>query len=124
MTGRSTLDGYVPQVGDVVWQRLYSPTQPSPDSTIQQRVEAGPAYRSRLMILRGIMHDYDVNAAARELGADLPPRLATRWALQDADPQQRRDECRGFSWVESDWCVLELVERPAQQLDLLQESAC
>lgn len=107
----STLRGYVPQVGDLVWQQMYSPCSPALDSTIHDRVARGDLYgERRRMVVRAVTPNYDSTAYARSLGADVAPRRVTRWALQDPDPARCRDECRGYSWVEDDWCVLELVE--------------
>ena len=110
MSSSSTLTRYVPQVGDLVWLQMYDPQAPTPEATIEERVAHGQTYgQRRQMIVRGITPDYDSTAYSRSLGLDVAPRLVTRWTLQDPDPQRRRDECRGYSWVESDWSVLEPV---------------
>lgn len=110
----STLTGYVPEVGDLVWQQMWSPTAPHPHSSIEERVTHGEPYGARRqMIVREIIENYDADAYSRSLAAapeTLPPRLVTRWVLQETDPTRCRGECRGFSWVEDDWCVLELVD--------------
>lgn len=107
----STLDGYTPAVGDLVWQQMYDPGHPEADSTIEERVAHGRPYGPRRqMIVRSTTKNYDAHEYARQMGQALPPRLVERWALQAADLKDRRGECRGFSWVESDWCVLELVD--------------
>lgn len=97
----TTLDGYQPAPGDIVWQQMYNPQTPTPDSTITERVAAGATYgRPRLMIVREI-HAHDDGRR-------------TRWVLQVTDPNRRRGGTHGYSWVEDDWCVLELV-RSADQ---------
>lgn len=86
----STIDGtYTPQVGDLVWQQMYSPTGAG---TIHDRVASGKAYGGRrLMTIVAILPDDDTGL--------------TRWQLEHADP---KDVHLGkYSWVEDDWCVLE-----------------
>lgn len=97
---KSTLTGWQPSVGDLVWQQMYSPQHPAHDSTITERIEHGRTYCARrLMRLHGIRPDF------RGQGV-------TRWFLMDP----WRPVATGFptgregpSWVESDWCVLESV---------------
>ena len=106
----TTLDGYQPQVGDTVWMQMYSPQIPSHDATITERVANGSRYcERRIVIVRDIFPGYDITEHARSFGVDVAPRHVTRWVLQDADPKKRGDACKGYSWVEDDWCVLELV---------------
>lgn len=115
----TTLTGYQPQIGDIVEQQMYSPQEPDWDATIEERVTNGITYGDpRRMIIREIYPHYDANGYQRSLGFQLPSRIVIRWALQDADPQKRRGVHAGYSWVEDDWCVLTLIDRPAGQLDL------
>ena len=105
------MHGYEPKVGDLVWQQMYDPQMPAGDSTIQERIAGGMRYgERRQMIVRHVVPHYDPTAYARSLGRKIAQRFVTRWVLQEADPARRRDECRGYSWVEDDWCVLELVD--------------
>lgn len=106
----STLQGYVPQVGDLVWQQMYSPQLPYPGASIADRVAHGARHGPRRkMVLLEVVPDYDAAAYARSLGQDVAPRMVTRWRLQPADPGQRRGEFP-YSLVEDDWCVLELID--------------
>ena len=110
----STLDGYQPKPGDLVWEQMYRPSHPDWDSTIEERVAAGVTYGTRQrMIVVSVTPNYDCHTAARELGRDLPPKLVTKWVLQAEDPRERRGEFP-YSSVGSDWCVLELIEEPSQ----------
>lgn len=80
------------QVGDLVYEQLWSPVEPAPDSTIEERIAHGRKYgQRRLMRLRGIIENYG------RVGV-------TRWWL--VDPDRPNDDSR-MSWVESDWAVLE-----------------
>lgn len=105
----TTLDGYVPAPGDLVWQQMWSPQQPTPDSSIHERVAHGTPYgERRLMVVDSVTPGHDAHDYARSLGADLPPRIVTQWVLLPADPALRRRDAY-LSIVEDDWCVLELV---------------
>lgn len=96
----STLDGWQPAPGDIVWQQMWSPVTPRHDSTIEERIAHGVKYkRRRRMEVVAVVRDY-------ELGLD-------RWILRPADPKDRRGEFH-HSIVESDWCVLE-PEDPADE---------
>lgn len=91
---RSTLTGWQPRVGDLVWQQMYSPQRPAVDSTIEERISAGATYGDRRrMIVTRVVPDFNV------------PGL-TRWCMRkpgrDLGPAH-------WSYVESDWCVLEPV---------------
>ena len=101
--GVDELDGF--RVGDIVWQQMYSPVYPSPNSMIEERIAAGVLYGPRrLMRLAGIIENYDSTEYVRALGVESEPRLVTRWWL--VDPEQPNEHSR-MSWVDSDWCVLE-----------------
>lgn len=105
----TTLAGYVPEVGDLVWQQMYCPTRPAHDSSITERVAGGQTYGKRaLMQVVAVVPGYDSTEYARSLGVDVPPKVVTRWLLQAADPKDRRGEFP-YSAVEDDWCVLEYV---------------
>lgn len=89
----STLTGYVPKVGDHVWQQMYSPQQPHWSSTIEERVAGGITYgpRRRMIVV----------------SADHGDDGTEHWVLQAVEPKDRRGEWP-YSSVNSDWCVLEL----------------
>ncbi|HEY3545069.1 MAG TPA: hypothetical protein VGK17_03130 [Propionicimonas sp.] len=105
----STLTGYVPKVGDHVWQQMYSPQQPHWSSTIEERVAGGITYgpRRRMIV---------VYASVDHLDDHGNPVL--HWQLLPADPKDRHGE---FPWsiVDSDWCVLEIDDEAEWQESLL-----
>jgi hypothetical protein len=89
---RSTLTGWQPHEGTLVWQQMYNPKRPTEGSSISERVTSGTPYGPRrLMRLHGIVPDHG------------GPGI-TRWFLRDPDRPGSVSSC---SWVESDWCVLE-----------------
>lgn len=103
----SALDGVL-EVGDLVWQQMYSPSEPSWDATIEERVAGGVTYGARrLMRLVYVVEHFDSNAYQRSLGMDVPVTDVTRWGLAEPGREGDRDH---FSHVESDWCVLEHAE--------------
>lgn len=85
-----TTTGYVPKIGDRVWQQMYCP---QPHASITERIAHGRTYGGRRqMIVVAIVERYQETNR-------------TRWQLLPLDPADRRGE---FPWslVESDWCVL------------------
>jgi hypothetical protein len=97
------------QVGDLVVQQMWSPTDPRWSSTIQERIEHGHRYGAdRMMRVAGITaHDLGADEQWRTTTGFIGPlRPRVRWWL--VDPERPRDESR-MSWVESDWCVLKPV---------------
>lgn len=107
----STLDGWQPRTGQLVWETIYSPHPPG--LTLRERIATGNVYMPRmLMRVHGITPDY--------LG-----RGVTRWYLRDPDAKLGSDptNCEGWfpskghgpSLVESDWAVLEDASDQEQQ---------
>lgn len=93
------------QIGDLVIQRMYSPTEPRWSSPIGERVAHGRPYGApRLMRVAGIDTEAWRAMYGHLSGLLGPWPYTVRWWL--VDPQRPRDESR-MSWVESDWCVLE-----------------
>ena len=92
-------------IGDLVYEQLYDPSHPRWDASIEERVAGGHFYGQRkLMLLSGIIPNYNGSEYAQSMGRDLPNRIVTRYWL--VDPDRPNDESH-MSWVESDWCVLE-----------------
>lgn len=92
------------QVGDLVIQQMWSPTDPSWSSTIDERIAAGHRYgNDRLMRVASIRPDQWLEQYDHLSGHYGPHRPYTGWHL--VDPDRPRDESR-MSWVNSDWCVL------------------
>lgn len=97
-----TTTGYLPQLGDHVWQQMYRPDRPTSSASISERIAQGDTYgERRQMIVVAIVPNYQ-------------DRQVTRWQLLPLDPAHRRGE---FPWslVESDWCVLQLDDTDPQQ---------
>lgn len=102
------------QVGDLVYRQMYSPVDPAPDSTIEERIKHGRLYGPRrLMRVAGVSENYDKTEYARSMGADLPVKHTTRWWL--VDPDRPNDDSK-MSWVESDWAVLESAVEDTEML--------
>jgi hypothetical protein len=94
MKRSTTLRGWVPRIGELVWQTMYSPQRPAPDSTITERIEHGRVYMARrLQVVVAVVPDYE--------GSGL-----TRWVTRKPGPNQGAAH---HSHTESDWCVLESV---------------
>ncbi len=104
----SALDGVL-EVGDVVWQQMYSPVHPAWQSTLAERMADGQTYgRRRMMRLAGIYRD----------GVDGPCPHADENGLHPLSGQPIHDHtehyyCVGIdkpsdeSWTDNNWCVLE-----------------
>lgn len=95
----TTLDGYVPAPGDLVWQQMYSPCDPAWDSTLAERIASGCTYGPRRL-----MEVVTVTQLKPEDRANEHDRA--QWLLQDADPADRRGEFP-YSSVTDNWCLLE-----------------
>lgn len=97
------------QVGDLVVQRMWSPTAPRWSSTLDERIAQGYRYgEDRVMRVAGISEGRCRDDAWRQLTGFVGPLPAptVRWWLVDSE--KPRYESR-MSWVESDWCELERV---------------
>jgi hypothetical protein len=89
---KSTLTGWTPAVGDLVWVQMYSPQLPEVDSTIEERIAHGKTYMDRrLMIVMAVHPDH--------------PRVGvTRWSTRKPGPDKGPAY---WSGCDSDCCVLE-----------------
>lgn len=104
---RSTLTGWVPRIGEYVWQQMYSPQHPTLDSTITERIEHGRTYMDRMLqIVVAIVPDYE-------------GRGHTRWVTRKPGPNLGPAH---HSHTQSDWCVLESVT-PAEQAEIERQNA-
>jgi hypothetical protein len=104
----SVLDGVL-EVGDLVWQQMYSPTQPAWDATLAQRIEGGALYgERRLMVLVSVRpcDGCSTDLADRNNPTPLPPHSA-HWLLAQPGRENDRDH---YSIVDDNWCVLEHAE--------------
>lgn len=84
---RSTLHGWEPRVGDLVWVQMYSPQHPEIDSTIEERIAHGKTYlERRLMIVTAVHPDHPRPGltcwSTRKPGRDLGPAY---WSGCDSD---------------------------------------
>lgn len=113
----SALDGTL-EAGDVVWQQMYSPVDPSWQATLAERIAGGVTYgHRRLMVLRGIYRDgvdgpcphADENGLHPLSGKPMPEHTEHYYCVADDNP---RDE----SWTDNNWCVLEHADTPAGAL--------
>lgn len=103
---QTTLEGWVPAVGGLVWQQLYDPTKPRWDSTIEERIANGQLYGARRM-----MRLYSVGPCPGGCGSHDPGPGVWHFHLRDPWRPTLRlfptDGREGPSWCESDWVVLE-----------------
>ncbi len=91
----STLDGWMPDVGSLVWQQMYDPQRPKHNSTIQERIAAGATYGTRFLTrVRAVTRNSD---------------NTVRFHTKDDGCGHGMFPSRGHgdSWTNSDWCVLE-----------------
>lgn len=86
----STLHGWLPTVGSLVWQQMYDPQRPKHDSSIEERIAAGAGFYGK----RRLMRVHSVTPDSHGPGIH-------RFALGEPDRHGPT------SWTESDWCVLE-----------------
>ena len=98
-TRSSTLDGWLPEIGGLVWMQMYDPQRPAYDSTIEERIAADvDTYGSRILTrVLGLVRDHDGRPGI------------TRFHTKDdgCGPGLFPSRGHGESWTESDWCVLE-----------------
>lgn len=89
------------QVGDLVMQQLYSPTQPSWDATLEERIAGGVLYgKPRLMRVAQIL---PAETGPHPLsGKPLPAHTERYWLV---DPERPKDQSL-MSWCDDNWCVL------------------
>jgi hypothetical protein len=107
--GTCTLDGWLPEPGSYVWQQMYSPQIPAPDSTIYQRIQKGQTYGPRrlMRVLRIVPNDpqhsgldrYYLIAADHKYTERTIARLMENLGALGDWPD-------GMSATESDWAVL------------------
>lgn len=89
----SVLDGQF-EVGDLVWQQMYSPTHPRFWATLEERIAGGVLYgKRRLMRVAGVY----------EPDPGMPPATVKWWLV---DPEHPTAQAH-MSWVDDNWCVLE-----------------
>lgn len=104
---RSTLTGWVPRIGEYVWQQMYSPQHPANDSTITERIEHGSLYMDRrLQVVVDVVPNYE--------GRKGHTRWQTRKPGRDLGPAHH-------SHTENDWCVLESAT-PAEVADAVRNA--
>lgn len=86
---------------------------PRPGDTVTVTYADG---RSKAAILMAVDEHHDVTRYVREVcKVDIEPRIVTRWTLLEPDPKDRRDECRGYFWPDSDYATITAVNT---ELDL------
>lgn len=107
----SALDGVL-EVGDLVWRQMYSPTQPSWDATLEQRIDGGVLYgRRELLRLVRVHHDgvdgpcpnCDDDGLHPLSGKPLPVHTQ-HWTFAVPGREGDRDH---YSYTDDNWCVLE-----------------
>ncbi|MBO0811934.1 MAG: hypothetical protein J2P23_07790 [Microlunatus sp.] len=112
IAARSTVAGWQPTIGQLVWETIYSPAYPDWHASIEERIVHGSVYQPRhLMRVHGITPDYVWESSDGKRRGPV-----TRWFLRD--PSKRlgsplseglfpTNGLQGPSWIESDWAVLE-----------------
>jgi hypothetical protein len=118
----SALDGVI-EVGDVVWQQMYSPQHPAWDSTLTERIASGKTYgdRREMRVLgiwpyegdrcasclgsgRSMLGDHPPCAPCAGVGTIWRPHITVKWMLAEVG---REGDHSTYSWVDDSWCLLE-----------------
>jgi hypothetical protein len=110
----SALDGVL-EVGDLVWQQMYSPTQPRWEATLEERIEGGVLYGPRRLMRLVWLHRDGIDgpcphaddSGLHPLSGKPLPTHSQHWHL--AAPGRERDRDH-YSIVDDNWCLLEHAE--------------
>lgn len=109
---KTTVEGWIPEVGALVWLQLWNPTGPHIAATIQERIATGVTYgRRRLMRVHRVSSCTGGCHHAQDSGV-LHFYLRHPGARFNTDPSSCEglfptNGVEGPSWCESDWAVLE-----------------
>lgn len=116
MTINSTRTGWRPEPGTYVWQQMWSPVRPAPDSTLEERIALGEHYGGRRLhiLLSVTWNDPAHFGRHRYVTLDADHRYADATVARLIDGTWPESWVDGMSLTESDWCVLDEADAQAE----------
>ncbi|QJU54369.1 hypothetical protein SCB71_14585 [Herbiconiux sp. KACC 21604] len=109
----SALDGAI-EAGDLVWQQMYSPTDPEWASTLEERIEHGRFYGDRTQMRVVRIYRDGIDGPCRQVGKDGMHPLSGKPLPAHTEhyitcvPGSENDRDH-YSSTDNNWCVLELA---------------